>query len=144
MFLVKMTSRPITYVLMLVLVTSIGISAPAFGAGLEEHNIPPLSVTTDGDFYEQGDTIVITGRVKTPEEGVQVTLRILDPSSNLIQIGQFSPASDGTFSKTYVATGPLWKPKGNYTVIVQYGSAQQADTEFSYAGGDGSNVKTPT
>jgi predicted secreted protein with PEFG-CTERM motif len=116
------------------------VTIPAFGSS---HNIPPLSVTTDSDSYEQGDTIVITGLVKNLEEGIPITLRILDPTSKLVGIDQFSPAGDGTFSKTYVATGPLWKAAGNYTVIVQYGSAQQADVEFSFGGGDGSSVTTP-
>ena len=136
-----MTSRCIAYALVIVLMSSIGVIIPVFGAGLDEHNIPPLSVQTDSNSYEQGDTIVVTGLVKKPEEGIPITLRILDANSKLVQIDQFTPALDGTFSRTYVATGPLWKAAGNYTVIAQYGSAQKADTTFSYSGGTGSNVK---
>ena len=60
-------------------------------------------------------------------------------SSKLVQIDQFTPAVDGSFSKTYVATGPLWKAAGNYTIIAQYGAAQKADATFSFSGGTGSS-----
>src|SRR5574341_2046570 len=136
-----MASRYVAYALMVVLMSSMGATIPVFGAGLEEHNIPPLSVQTDSDSYDQGDTVVVTGLVKKPEEGIPITLRILDANSKLIQIDQFTPALDGSFSKTYVATGPLWKAAGNYTIIAQYGAAQQADTTFSFGGGTGSTDK---
>ena len=134
-----MVSRCIAYALVVVLMFSMGSTMPAFGAGLQEHNIPPLSVQTDSDSYDQGDTVVVTGLVKKPEEGIPITLRILDASSKLVQIDQFTPALDGTFSRTYVATGPLWKAAGNYTIIAQYGSAQKADATFSFSGGTGSS-----
>jgi predicted secreted protein with PEFG-CTERM motif len=134
-----MASRYVAYALMVVLMSSVGVVIPAFGAGLEEHNVPPLSVQTDSDSYDQGDTVVVTGLVKKPEEGIPITLRILDANSKLIQIDQFTPALDGSFSRTYVATGPLWKASGNYTIIAQYGAAQQADTTFSFGGGTGSS-----
>jgi predicted secreted protein with PEFG-CTERM motif len=119
--------------------SSIGVTVPVFGAGLQEHNVPPLSVQTDSNSYDQGDTVVVTGLVKKVEEGIPITLRILDANSKLVQIDQFTPALDGTFSRTYVATGPLWKAAGNYTIIAQYGSAQKADATFSFSGGTGSS-----
>ena len=136
-----MALRYVAYALVVILVSSVGVSVPAFRAGIEGYNIPPLSVQTDSDSYEQGDTIVVTGLVKKPGEGIPITLRILDSNSKLVQIDQFTPAADGSFSKTYVATGPLWKAAGNYTIIAQYGSAQKADTMFSFSGGTGSTDK---
>ncbi|MBI5377743.1 MAG: PEFG-CTERM sorting domain-containing protein [Thaumarchaeota archaeon] len=136
-----MASRYVAYTLVVILAFSIGVSVPVFGAGIEGYNIPPLSVQTDSDSYEQGDTVVVTGLVKKVEEGIPITLRILDANSKLVQIDQFTPAADGSFSKTYVATGPLWKAAGNYTIIAQYGSAQKADTTFSFSGGTGTLEK---
>ena len=136
-----MASRYVAYTLVVILASSIGVTVPAFGAGIEGYNIPPLSVQTDSDSYEQGDTIVVTGIVKKPGEGIPITLRILDSNSKLVQIDQFTPAVDGSFSRTYVATGPLWKAAGNYTIIAQYGSAQKADTTFSFSGGTGTSEK---
>ncbi len=131
-----MALRYVAYTLVIVLMCSIGITTPVFGSS---HNVPPLSVQTDSDYYDQGDTIVVTGLVKNPAEGIPITLRILDANSKLVQIDQFTPKADGSFSKEYLATGPLWKAAGNYTIIAQYGSAQKADTVFSFSGGTGSS-----
>ena len=131
-----MALRYVAYTLVIVLMSSIGITNAVFGSS---HNIPPLSVQTDSDYYDQGDTIVVTGLVKNPGEGIPITLRILDANSKLVQIDQFTPKADGSFSKEYLATGPLWKAAGNYTIIAQYGAAQKADTIFSFSGGTGSS-----
>ncbi len=135
-----MVSRLIAYAITVAMISSIGVILPAFA---DSHNIPPLSVRTDSDSYDQGDTVVITGLVKYLEEGIPVTLRILDTNSKLVGIDQFNPASDGSFSRTYIATGPLWKAAGNYTVIAQYGSAQQAETTFAFSGGTGTSEINP-
>ena len=133
----------LAYALTLVLISLVGMAIPAFGAGLEDHDVPPLSIKTDSDSYEQGDTVVITGLVKHLEEEIPITLRILDSNSKLVGIDQFSPAADGSFSRTYIATGPLWKAAGNYTVIAQYGSAQKAETIFAFSGGSGTTEVSP-
>ncbi len=130
----------LAYALIAILISSIGVILPVFA---DSHNIPPLSVRTDSDSYDQGDTVVITGLVKHPEEGIPVTLRILDTNSKLVGIDQFNPAADGSFSRTYIATGPLWKAAGNYTVIAQYGAAQQAETTFAFSGGSGTTEINP-
>ena len=135
-----MVSRLIAYAITVAMISSIGVILPAFA---DSHNVPPLSVTTDSDSYDQGDTVVITGLVKHPEDGIPVTLRILDPNSKLVGIDQFNPTSDGSFSRTYIATGPLWKATGNYTIIAQYGSAQQAETTFAFSGGTGTSEINP-
>jgi len=131
-----MALRYVAYTLVIVLISSISVTTSVFGSS---HNIPPLSVQTDSDYYDQGDTIVVTGLVKNPGEGIPITLRILDSNSKLVQIDQFTPKTDGSFSKEYLATGPLWKAAGNYTIIAQYGAAQKADTIFSFSGGTGSS-----
>ena len=131
-----MALRYVAYAFMVVLISSVGTITSVFG---DSHNVPPLSVQTDSDSYDQGDTVIVTGIVKKPEDGIPITLRILDASSKLVQIDQFTPAADGSFSKTYVATGPLWKAAGTYTIIAQYGAAQKADTTFSFSGGTGSS-----
>ena len=132
-----MALRYVAYALLVVILSSIGATIPIFGSS---HNIPPISIQTDSDYYEQGDTVVVTGLIKNPQEGIPITLRILDANSKLIQIDQFNPATDGSFSKTYIATGPLWKPTGNYTIIAQYGSAQKVDASFMFGGEDGTGV----
>ena len=152
-----MASAYVGYAFLLVLLSSIIITYPAFAKtptnqtitnqtavhSLPNYNVPPLSVRTDSDSYKQGDTIVITGLVKHPEQGVPVTLRILDSIQNLIGIDQISPSEDGSFTAKHIATGPLWKSAGNYTIIVQYGKAQRAETKFAFSGGTGSTDINP-
>ena len=51
---------------------------------------------------------------------------------NFVQIAQANVASDGNFSKTIQAGGPLFKVKGTYTVKVEYGGALQNNLSFNY------------
>ena len=104
--------------------------------------LSPLSINTDLPTYNQGDTIVMTGHVRDVENGTAVTLRVFNSLKNLISVAQLSPSSDGSFTKTFLATGPLWKDAGNYTIIAQYGKYTQVNGTFHYNGGDGSSTLT--
>jgi predicted secreted protein with PEFG-CTERM motif len=114
---------------------------------LQEHNNtltatsqPQLSVATNSPTYGQGDTIVIHGAVKDMSNATAVTMTIINPVKNLVSILQFVPASDGSFSKTVLATGPLWTTAGNYTVKAQYGPALNATSSFYFSGGNGKSI----
>lgn len=91
-----------------------------------------VTVTTDKPFYIFGDTIVISGTVKTVASGNTLTISILDPYSNQIQTMKTSVASDGSYADTIVIDGSMWKSGGVYTVLAQYGSAVQTQATFSY------------
>ncbi len=104
--------------------------------------IPPLSIKTDLPVYNQGDTVVMTGHVREIVNGTAVTLRVFNPLKNLISVAQLTPASDGSFTKTFLATGPLWKDAGNYTLIAQYGRYTNDSATFHYNGGTGTNTVT--
>jgi predicted secreted protein with PEFG-CTERM motif len=115
----------------------------------QEHNgsltassLPPLSLQTNSPSYNQGDTIVINGAVKTVSSGTAVTVRIMNPLKNLVKVDQPPVGSDGSFSTKLLATGPLWTQAGNYTVIAQYGPALNTTTSFMYSGGNGQEVIT--
>jgi predicted secreted protein with PEFG-CTERM motif len=103
---------------------------------------PPLAVTTNSPTYAQGDSVVIHGAVKATElsNATALTVRIINPLKNLVSIAQFIPAPDGSFSKTILATGPLWTTAGNYTVIAQYGPATNASSSFYFSGGNGKSI----
>jgi predicted secreted protein with PEFG-CTERM motif len=105
--------------------------------------IPPLSVKTDLLSYNQGDTVVVTGHVKEVQNATAITLRVFNSLKNLISVAQLIPSSDGSFTKTFLATGPLWKDAGNYTVITQYGLYTQVNSTFHYNGGTGAVTITP-
>ena len=82
---------------------------------------PSITVSTDKNSYTIGDTIVISGQVQAVVPGTPLTVQILDSNTNLIQVAQIDVSSDGKFTKSFPASGPLWKSNGIYTVKVQYG-----------------------
>lgn len=90
-----------------------------------------VTVTTDKSSYIFGDTIIISGTVKTVVQGT-LTIRVLDPYSNLIEEIQVNVAQDGHYSGTIEITGTMWKTGGVYAILVQYGSSVQGQTTFSY------------
>jgi len=98
-------------------------------------SIPPLSVETDQELYAQGNTVTISGFIKTLNEdyNVDVTILVVDPTGNIISIAQITPNSDGTYDTSFIASGPLWKTGGEYTVKAQYGG-QKMEATFEFAG----------
>src|SRR5574342_186196 len=95
---------------------------------------PLITTSTDKTSYKNGDTIVISGSVKAIVEGTPLTIQILDPNQNIVQIAQIGVAQDGKYTTTAKASGALWKKDGTYTVRVQYGSTNVvAETNFEFA-----------
>lgn len=96
-------------------------------------SITPITVLTDDENYDEGDTIVISGKVSIAINGVNVVLQIFT-EGNMIEIAQITVAQDGTYSHTVLAEGPLWKKSGSYTVRASYevGGGTIAETEFNY------------
>ena len=98
---------------------------------------PTITVTTDSSSYEEGDTINISGSISDynasdPYSNFDVTLRLLDPKNNIINISQISPNSDGSYSTSIVADGPLWKFDGDYTISVSHGSDKVDSVVFVF------------
>jgi predicted secreted protein with PEFG-CTERM motif len=98
---------------------------------------PPMTVVTDQQSYNQGDTVLIKGTIRDIQNQTAVAVIVRDSLKNLVSIGQPLLSSTGTFTITLKANGPLWKQAGNYTVIAQYGKYQNATTTFQYSGGNG-------
>ena len=110
------------YVLMILAVTSMG-TVVAEGS--------LISVQTDNGTYDEGDTIVVSGKINTMIGDTQVTLQLFH-EANLITIDQIKVAQDGNYSTTINAWGPLWKNPGEYIIKVVYGEANVAETVFTY------------
>lgn len=91
-----------------------------------------ITVQTDDDHYDEGDTIVISGVVNTIVGKTPATLQLFS-EKNLIGIAQITIAQDGSYSHTVIAEGPLWQKSGNYTVEVSYVEKSNAKSEFSYS-----------
>mgnify|MGYP001818841160 CR=1 FL=1 len=90
-----------------------------------------ISVQTDDNRYDEGDTVVISGEVVTVVGDTPVTLQLFF-EGNLIDIAQIKVAQDGTYSHTVIAEGPLWNKQGEYIVRVLYGEGNIAESEFDF------------
>ena len=126
----------LAFILLSTTILSYGMSGVAFA---DSHNIPPLSVTTDTKIYANGGTVVVTGNIRdydsSADSGKAITFILKSPENNLVTIGQFTPKSDGTFERTFIAGGPLWKINGDYTLELHFGS-NEAETKINYVGGE--------
>jgi len=90
-----------------------------------------ISVETDDDNYDEGDTIVISGQVQTIIGDTQITLQLFK-EGNMIEIAQIQVSRDGNFSHTIIAEGQLWKNQGEHVVKATYGEGNIAESTFGF------------
>ena len=100
-------------------------------------DVATISVTTDSSSYVEGDVISISGSVSDyresdPYTNFDVTIRLLAPNNNIVSISQVPLDSDGFYSASILAQGPLWKFDGDYTISVSQGSDRNASTTFTF------------
>jgi hypothetical protein len=88
------------------------------GAAFAQESI--ISIQTVDNHYDEGDAIVVSGKVNTVIGETPVILQLFN-EGNLIDVAQLTVAQDGSFTKTFLAEGALWKKSGEYTVIASYG-----------------------
>ena len=93
--------------------------------------VDQISLSTSNDIYYSGDYIVVFGSVNTIFENMPVTIQIYH-ETNLVDVAQVAVAQDGTFVKSFVATGQQWKEEGTYTIRAQYTSTQIAVTTLNF------------
>jgi len=98
---------------------------------------PIVTVSTNSASYETGEVINVEGRVSDynesdPYKNFDITLRVIDPKNNIINISQLSLDGGGYYSTSITAEGPLWKFDGDYTISVSHGSDRQASTTFTF------------
>ncbi len=112
------------------------LAIPVFAQTTTESTAPtaPLITTSlDKTAYTIGDTIVISGQVQSVVVGTPLTIQILDPNNNLVQVAQIDVSQDGKYTDTIKAIGTLWKTNGVYTAKVQYGPPNvTAQATFSF------------
>ena len=111
---------------------------PAFG---QSSQIPLLTVMTDNNHYNEGDTVVVSGQVSPLVVNKPIILQIWN-EGNLVSIAQFFPAQDGSYSKTIIAEKPLWKNPGEYVVRVAY-DERIVETMITYIKPQGKESLTP-
>ncbi|OLD33489.1 MAG: hypothetical protein AUI61_00745 [Thaumarchaeota archaeon 13_1_40CM_2_39_13_2] len=123
----------------LVLIISLFIISTLFVPTLGQVSSPspptaaPITVNTDKPSYLLGDTIVISGSVKSPVQNTQLSIQIFDPNNNLVHVDQIDVSKDGKYTDTIKAVGVYWKINGSYTVKVQYAlPGVTAQTTFTF------------
>jgi hypothetical protein len=112
----------IFYTLMILGVISIGTA-------FAEESL--ISVQTNHNEYNEGDTILISGNIVTIIGDTQVTMQLFQ-QGKLIEIAQIKVSQYGNYSHTISAQGPLWKNQGTYMIKVTYGEGNIAETLFDY------------
>jgi len=90
-----------------------------------------ISINVSNNSFEEGETIVISGKVITIILDNQVTIQIFN-EGNLIEIAQLVVAQDGSFTHTIIAQGPQWQSEGDYTVRALYGEGNIAEANFEF------------
>jgi hypothetical protein len=126
------------------MISSLGL--PSVQGQVDTSQIAPLSVKTELPLYDDGDTVTFSGFIKSLDTNnlIDVTLRVIGPlvngsSSNIVQVKQIKPQLDGSYEGFFIVSGPLWKSKGDYKVLVNYGP-QKAETTFFFNGGAGQSI----
>ena len=107
------------------------------GGGVDLNDEPALTIETNSSSYEEGEMINVSGSVSDydesdPYKNFDVTLRLLAPNNNIINISQIPLSSDGSYSTFIPAQGPLWKSDGDYTISVSHGSDINASATFTF------------
>ena len=104
------------------------LAVMVFNAAEAEESI---SLSTTNDIYYNGDYIVVFGNIGTIFENMPITIQIYYETS-LVEIAQVPVAKDGTFVKSFSATGKQWKDEGIYTVRAFYTPTQIAEITFEF------------
>jgi len=96
-----------------------------------------MTIVTDSSSYETGEMINVSGSVSDYDESdpfssPDVTITVLDPKNNRINLSQIPLDSDGSFSTYISAQGPLWKFDGDYTIFVSHGTDRNASITFAF------------
>ena len=106
--------------------------------------VDAVTLATDKESYQEGDTITVSGTVRERLSGYDVTLQVIAANGNLVTAQQLPVSDDNTFGIDLVAGGPLWKSAGTYTIKVLYGTATRtAETSFEFAGSTESGTQVP-
>ena len=96
-----------------------------------------VTVATDSSSYEAGEMISVSGSVSDydesdPFKNFDVTIKLVAPNGNIVSISQIPLNTDGSYSTSILAQGPLWKFYGDYTISVSHGSDRNASTTFTF------------
>ena len=114
-----------------------GNSHANFQVASQYSEVPIMTIETDSSSYVEGDVISISGSVSDyresdPYTNFDVTIRLLAPNNNIVSISQVSLDSDGFYSASILAQGPLWNLDGDYTILASQGQDRNASIIFNF------------
>jgi len=89
-----------------------------------------ISISTDNIAYEEGDIITVTGSIEKIIPGTPMILQIFIERTQ-VDIAQLDVSSQGDFSTTFVASGPLWSNDGEVSIRASYGT-MFTETNFTF------------
>jgi len=78
-----------------------------------------ISIQTDDNHYDEGDTIVVSGNVSTVIGDTPIIIQIIHEGT-ILEIAQITVAQDGSFTETFLAEKPAWRNVGEYTIRAFY------------------------
>ena len=114
-----------------------GNSHANFQVASQASEVPIMTIETNSSSYVEGEVISVSGSVSDyresdPYTNFDVTIRLVAPNNNIVSISQVSLDSDGFYSTSILAQGPLWKLDGDYTVSASQGADRNASTTFTF------------
>jgi plastocyanin len=92
------------------------------GNGSPVQPVDTISFSTDKSLYQNGDSILISGKVSNFIPHEQVTVWITNHQGIAVAINHVATESGDNFSTNMPAGGGLWKSNNTYKVYAQYGS----------------------
>lgn len=98
----------------------ISISGKCQTSQVPSNNNGFISISTDKNAYQYGETIRIDGTAKFISRTSQLKFEIFDPNMKHIWTDSFSLVADNVFAKFPQIKGTLWQTDGQYTVVVSY------------------------
>ena len=102
-----------------------------------ESIVGELTIGIDSSSYTTGEIINIAGSVSDydesdPFKNFDVTLRVIASNNNIISISQIPLDSDGSYSTSVLAGGPLWSVDGDYAIHASHGPDKSASMTIAF------------
>ena len=116
----------IASLLFLILISSMSVNS----VFAQEISGQKISITTDNTAYEEGDIITVTGNIDKILPGTPIILQIFIDRTQ-VDVAQIDVSSQGDFSTTFVASGPLWSNDGDVSIRASYGT-MFTETNFTF------------
>ena len=99
---------------------------------METVTILPIQIelSVNKDFFQDGDTLTISGKVSKILPNLPVTVQIMGADSSLVHVSQLEVDTKGHFDNTFNTGRPLWQKSGKYTITAIYGADENKATRI--------------